>query len=88
MEKEVITGEDMLSTDAGKEELFMLTSRDKGDATGELKPGLEYPVPDFSTVIPPGRHLGYVYEWAIMAAATLLVALLLQFRPPRKESVT
>lgn len=39
-----------------------------------------FPIPQVNTVIPPGRHLGYVYEWAAMAVATLLIGIVLQLR--------
>ena len=39
-----------------------------------------YPIAVFDTVVPAGRHLGYVFEWAFMAAMTLLICIILQFR--------
>ncbi len=42
-----------------------------------------YPIPVFDTVIPPGRHLGYVFEWAIIALLSILISLVLQLKPPR-----
>lgn len=78
--------ERIVSSQAGKEEIFMLQPKNIS-ISEELSSEVykKYPIADFSSVIPAGRHLGYVYEWAIMAAATLLVGLLLQFRPPRSS---
>ncbi len=45
-----------------------------------------YPVPVFDAVIPPGRHLGYVYEWAFLATITLLMGIILQLRRPARAS--
>lgn len=45
-----------------------------------------YPVPLFDAVIPPGRHLGYVYEWAFLATITLLMGLILQLQRPARTS--
>ena len=43
----------------------------------------KYPIPVYDTVIPPGRHLGYVFEWAVMALMTFLICLILQFKRPK-----
>ncbi|MCB9030691.1 MAG: SURF1 family protein [Deltaproteobacteria bacterium] len=69
---------EMVKSSAGKEELFFLPSRRILNSTDFDHSTL--PIPVFSTVIPPGRHLGYVYEWIIIGAAILLIGLLLQFR--------
>lgn len=45
----------------------------------------KYPLPVFDTVIPPGRHFGYIFEWAAMALMTLLACLVLQLRGTRKR---
>ena len=42
----------------------------------------DYPVPMLDAVIPAGRHLGYVYEWAFLATITLLIGAILQLRRP------
>ena len=75
--------EKMISTDAGKEELFMVNARvaQGGEIMQPLK---SYPAPVYDTVVPPGRHLGYVFEWAAMALGVLLIGLVLQLRRPKK----
>ncbi len=47
------------------------------------KSNTEYPRPFFDAYVSAGRHLGYVFEWAIMAIMTLLIGLVLQMRPKR-----
>lgn len=42
-----------------------------------------YPRPFFDAYVSAGRHLGYVFEWAIMAIMALLIGLVLQLRPKR-----
>lgn len=51
--------------------------------TPESAPAGIYPLPAFDTVVPPGRHLGYVWEWSFMAFMTFLICFGLQLRPPR-----
>ena len=73
----------IVRTDKGKEELLFLGFRETAIAKPDVRPDLDYPVPVFDPVIPPGRHLGYIYEWSFMAFATLLIGLIIQLRPPR-----
>jgi surfeit locus 1 family protein len=75
---------EIVKSSAGREELLFLglNERDAGNRP-DYDPALNYPIPAFDTVIPAGRHLGYVYEWSIMAVMTLLIGLVLQLRPPR-----
>lgn len=47
------------------------------------KSNIEYPRPFFDAYVSAGRHLGYVFEWAIMAIMTLLIGIVLQMRPKR-----
>lgn len=76
--------EQIVKSSAGKEELLVMGLRDaSGVNKPDFDPALTYPIPAFDTVLPAGRHLGYVYEWGIMACATLLIGLVLQLRPPR-----
>jgi surfeit locus 1 family protein len=44
---------------------------------------IDYPRPFFDAYVSAGRHLGYVFEWAIMAIMTLLIGIVLQMRPKR-----
>ena len=56
---------------------------DKGVLGRTDLPPESFPVPVFDTIVPAGRHLGYVFEWALMAVATILIAIVLQLRPQR-----
>ena len=74
---------EIVRSGGGREELLIMGLKGEKVALPDVRPGLKYPVPAFDTVIPPGRHLGYVYEWAIMAGVTFLIMIILQLRPPR-----
>ena len=76
--------EAIVKSDSDKEELLMLPMRALREEKKKDRLVLKsaYPVPFFSTVLPAGRHLGYVFEWAIMALMTFLICLVLQLRPP------
>jgi surfeit locus 1 family protein len=77
----------IVKSSAGKEELLIMGLADPAAGNRpDFDPNLSYPIPVFDTVLPAGRHLGYVYEWAIMAFATLLIGLVLQLRPPRPST--
>lgn len=76
----VIKEDEVVRSDAGREEIFMMPiGRDPIVSPEAIDPS-KYPIPAFNAVVPPGRHLGYVYEWAFMALLTLLAGLVLQFR--------
>jgi hypothetical protein len=78
----------IVKSSAGKEELLIMGLADPAAGNRpDFDPNLSYPIPVFDTVLPAGRHLGYVYEWAIMAFATLLIGLVLQLRPPRRAQL-
>ena len=64
----------------GRNEIFMVPQNGFVESHGMDAPDLDYPVPDFDTIIPPARHLGYVYEWASMALMTFCIGLVLQLR--------
>lgn len=69
---------------SGRDEMFFLNAEQKlGSLESEDVGNGKYPIPVFDTVIPPGRHLGYVFEWAAMALLTFLICLVLQLRRPR-----
>ncbi len=74
----------MIDTRAGREEMLILPMKGHFGGTSSFKDE-ELPIPVFDTVVPPGRHYGYIYEWAIMAFFTVLIGLLLQLRPPKKH---
>ncbi len=81
--------EKILAANMSRAELLMLPLRglnqEKKQKAGEHKPKLEdYPTPQFDTVLPAGRHLGYVFEWAIMAFFTFLIWLLTQRKRARE----
>lgn len=66
----------------GREELLVLhlpRRINAGSDSGNTHVAFPVPLPD--TVIPPGRHLGYVYEWTFMALLTALGGIALQLRP-------
>ena len=67
-----------------KAEIFM-PSEQIYSMVGGNDPSLEdphtYPIPVFDPVIPPARHLGYVFEWAAMAIISMLMGFVLQLNP-------
>lgn len=75
--------ESMLASSSGKDELLFLGARATQVSHVGMEPNLPYPLPVFDTVIPPGRHFGYIFEWAGMAIMTALICFILQLRPPR-----
>ena len=75
---------DLIATKSGKSELLVLGERSL-PLPETLRDLEQYPIPAVDTMIPPGRHLGYVFEWAVMALVTLAITILFQFRQPRKE---
>jgi surfeit locus 1 family protein len=77
----------MIDTRAGREEMLILPMKGHFGGTSSFKDE-ELPIPVFDTVVPPGRHYGYIYEWAIMAFFTLAIGLLLQLRPPKRGAVS
>jgi len=76
----------IVTSESGKDELLFLPLRGVQSHAVD-KSGIEFPVPVFNTVVPPGRHWGYVFEWAIMALFTLLIGIIIQLRPPRSKEV-
>ena len=64
-----------------KEELLSLGAR-KEIIPVDLA-GYNFPIATLDTVAPPARHLGYVFEWAVMALVTFLICFGLQIRKPR-----
>jgi surfeit locus 1 family protein len=76
--------ERIVSSRSEKEELLSLASRDIARPPDLSK--YTFPIPAYDIIVPPGRHLGYVFEWAFMALATVLMCLILQLRPPRNRN--
>lgn len=77
----------IVTTSAGREELLVMGMAPLGEHTRTARDISSYPVAVFDTVIPPGRHFGYVFEWAIMAIVTLLICFVIQLRPRRQPDV-
>lgn len=75
---------EVISSKSTRNDMFLMSS-EKHLASREdaFKLNLTEPIPVISTIIPPSRHLGYVFEWAIMALMTGLIGLVLQLRRPR-----
>lgn len=84
----LIVDQRLVQSQSGREEMFMLSAGVDQKVTGRetvLDP--RYPIPVFDTIIPPGRHLGYIYEWAFLASLTIAVGILLQIQRTVKVSV-
>lgn len=66
---------------AGRDEMLTLTGHKPlmGFASDDIAPG-KYPLAVLDTVIPPGRHFGYIFEWAILATIALLMTLVMQLK--------
>ncbi len=79
--------EKIVTTTAGREELLVMGMAQLGEHSKTAHALSEYPIPVFDTVIPPGRHFGYVFEWATMALVTLLICIVIQLRPRRQPMV-
>jgi cytochrome oxidase assembly protein ShyY1 len=77
----LIVDERLVQSKSGRDDLFYLNASSEGKVTARetvLDP--RYPIPVFDTIIPPGRHKGYIYEWAAMGLLTLSIGLILQMR--------
>jgi len=92
---EIMTSDDlsaeqerMIQTKSGKEEMLMLSPREHQVSIPITVADREYPIPVFDTVIPPGRHFGYIFEWGFMSLITILIGIILQLRPPRNAAET
>ncbi len=77
VEKEVV------KAGSGREDLLLMGLKQVKDWDTNKIDSANFPIPSFDSVIPAGRHLGYVYEWAFMALITVLICLVLQLRPKR-----
>lgn len=84
----LVVSDNLIESKSGRDEMFFLAAGTEQKITGRetvLDP--RYPIPVFDTIIPPGRHLGYIYEWAFLATLTLLIGFILQLkRASRIES--
>lgn len=79
--------EKMLASKSGKDELLFLGAKGMEVSTVGKEPDLPYPMPVFDTVIPPGRHFGYIFEWAAMALMTIVIGLVLQLKRSKSMAV-
>jgi surfeit locus 1 family protein len=68
----------IVTSSEGREELLSLATR--AVMQEREVPTDMFPVPVYDIMIPPGRHLGYVFEWALMALGTLVATFILQLR--------
>jgi len=88
---EIMDGEDlsvaqgkMVESRSGRDELLFLGGARVNMVQQPITHAdRDYPLAVYDSVIPPGRHLGYVYEWAFMALITVLIGIILQLRPRR-----
>jgi len=76
----------IVSSKSDRDEMFFLAGKSfptfpSPELTAEEL--TKFPIPTFSIVVPPSRHLGYVFEWSAMALMTFLIALILQLRRPK-----
>ena len=76
--KEIVT-----SSSDRAEIFFMPTQKNLPSRQDAIDLNLTSPVPVISTIVPPSRHLGYVFEWGVMAIMTGLIGLVLQLRRPK-----
>jgi surfeit locus 1 family protein len=77
----LVVKENLIESKSGRDEMFFLAAGTEQKVLGkEEKLDPRYPIAVFDTVIPPGRHLGYIYEWAAMAILTLLIGVVLQMK--------
>lgn len=84
----LIVDQRLIQSQSGRDEMFFLAAGTEQKIQGRetvLDP--RYPIPVFDTIIPPGRHLGYIYEWAFLAALTLCIGVILQMKRASQISV-
>lgn len=72
----------VVASSSGRDDIFNLASgRTIRAATEDLS---LYPLPAYSTTVPAGRHLGYVYEWIFIGLLILAVTWLMSRRVGQK----
>lgn len=71
----------IIRSEETRDDMFNLTER--MITMQRIDQTIKYPAPVFDPVIPPTRHLGYVYEWSAMAILTFLFGLALHLKKPR-----
>jgi len=74
---------DILSSESGKSEILSLVARSAATSRDSDINQINtdsLPIPLNDLIIPPGRHLGYVFEWIILALLTGFLAVIIQLR--------
>lgn len=71
---------EIVKSSATKDEMLFLPQRMKSLESSKDIVLESYPEPVFDTTVPPGRHLGYVFEWAVIGFGILLGSALIQYR--------
>lgn len=77
---------EIIQSKSGRDDLFFMPSKAQTMQVHAPTPLDKFPIPVFDIVVPPGRHLGYVFEWALMALMTFLICVVIQFRRPKQQS--
>ena len=76
----------IVRTESDRDEMFFLAGKGIPAPPTEKDDLSQYPIVVFDTVVPPTRHLGYVFEWSAMALMTIIIAIILQLRRPKLAS--
>ena len=73
---------EIVQSKSGKSELLSLPLRGIASASKNSLPKdlNAYPIAVLNTVIPPGRHFGYIFEWLFIALLTFFICVVLQIR--------
>jgi len=80
--------EKIVTSKSGRDDMLIFPGPESKIKSEKDVPDLNYPLPVFDTVVPPGRHQGYIFEWAFMAFMTFLIGILLQLRRPTAKRST
>jgi surfeit locus 1 family protein len=79
--------EQIVMDKSGREDVFFIADKNKKIRSDSEIPDVVYPLPVFDTVIPPGRHQSYIYEWLFIALLFGAGSLIWQLRRPRTKDV-
>lgn len=77
-----IATSDIVNSHSSRNDIFNLASHGSMQIASGVDETKNYPVPVFDSVIPPGRHYGYVFEWAWIGLGIGVIAFLLQLKKP------
>jgi surfeit locus 1 family protein len=69
---------------AGRNDVLMMTGQKNVENFGLNSPEARYPIPTYDITPPPDIHLGYVYEWLLMAIITIAIGTIAQLKRPKK----